>query len=163
MAPLKNSFPFFGKLCQFFEISIILHLTKSLMIFAFSSVNMDLLTWCSYSKLSFIQQRSNGKGLVTSDFLHYNFFFLYNCKETHEIQDTKDFNKRFYFKIAFVYIIEIIYHISYTRNNYSNICIVLGALKLLLCFSLDIDINDTLNYRTNYLLRKKQSQINRTV
>ena len=58
-----------------------------------------------------------------------------------------------------MYIIEIIYHISYTRNNYSNICIVLGALKLLLCFSLDIDINDILNYRTNYLLRKKQSQI----
>ena len=38
-------------------------------------------------------------------------------------------------------------------NNYSNIFIVLGTLKLLLCFPLDIDINDVLNYPTNYLLR----------
>ena len=41
-----------------------------------------------------------------------------------------------------------------TRNNYSNIFIVLGALKSLLCFPLDIDINDILNCRTNYLLHK---------
>ena len=41
-----------------------------------------------------------------------------------------------------------------TRNNYSKTFIVLGALKSLLCFPLDIDINDILNYRTNYLLRK---------
>ena len=41
-----------------------------------------------------------------------------------------------------------------TRNNYSNIFIVLGALKSLFCFPLDIDINDILNYRMNYLLRK---------
>ena len=41
-----------------------------------------------------------------------------------------------------------------TRNNYSKIFIVLGALKSLLCFPLDIDIKDILNYRTNYLLCK---------
>ena len=41
-----------------------------------------------------------------------------------------------------------------TRNSYSNIFIVLGALKSLLYFPLDIDVNDILNYRTNYLLRK---------
>ena len=38
-----------------------------------------------------------------------------------------------------------------TRNNYSNIFTVMGALKSLLCFPLDIDVNDILNYRTNYL------------
>ena len=27
----------------------------------------------------------------------------------------------------------------------------MGALKSLLCFPLDIDVNDILNYRTNYL------------
>ena len=31
---------------------------------------------------------------------------------------------------------------------------ILGALKSLLSFRLDIDVNDILNYRTNYLLRK---------
>ena len=31
---------------------------------------------------------------------------------------------------------------------------VMGALKSLLCFPLDIEVNDILNYRTNYLLRK---------
>ena len=41
-----------------------------------------------------------------------------------------------------------------TRNNYCNIFIVLGALKSLIYFPLDIDHNDILNYRTNYLLRK---------
>ena len=41
-----------------------------------------------------------------------------------------------------------------TRNNQSNIFIVLGALKSLLCFPLDIDVNDILNCRTNYFLRK---------
>ena len=41
-----------------------------------------------------------------------------------------------------------------TRNNNDNIFIVLGALKSLLCFPLDIDVNDDLNYRTKYLLRK---------
>ena len=50
-------------------------------------------------------------------------------------------------------------------NNNGNIFIVLGALKSLLCFPLDIDVNDILNYRTNYLLRKnvvkKQSRINK--
>ena len=40
------------------------------------------------------------------------------------------------------------------RNNSSNIFIVLGPLKLLICFLLDIDVNNVLNYRTNYLLRK---------
>ena len=30
----------------------------------------------------------------------------------------------------------------------------MGALKLLLCLTLDIDVNDILNCRTNYLLRK---------
>ena len=39
-------------------------------------------------------------------------------------------------------------------NNYSNIFIVLGALKSLFSFPLDIDVNDMLNSRTNYLLRK---------
>ena len=42
---------------------------------------------------------------------------------------------------------------------------MLGALKSLLCFPLDIDVNNTLSYHTNYFLRKcckKQSQINRT-
>ena len=41
-----------------------------------------------------------------------------------------------------------------TRNNYSNIFIVLCPLKSLLYFHLDIDVNDILNYRTNYLLCK---------
>ena len=41
-----------------------------------------------------------------------------------------------------------------TRNNYSNMFIVLGALKSLLCFPLDVDVNDILNRRTNYLLRQ---------
>ena len=41
-----------------------------------------------------------------------------------------------------------------TRNNYSKILIVLGALKSLFCFPLDIDLNDILKYCTNYLLRK---------
>ena len=43
-----------------------------------------------------------------------------------------------------------------TRNSCSNIFIfiVLGALKSLFCFPLDIDVNDILNCRTNYLLRK---------
>ena len=45
-----------------------------------------------------------------------------------------------------------------TRNNYSNIFIVLGALKSLLCFPLDIDVHDILNYRTNYLLRKSRKK-----
>ena len=39
-----------------------------------------------------------------------------------------------------------------------SVCLFLSlslfALKSLLCFPLDIDINDILNYRTNYLLRK---------
>ena len=51
------------------------------------------------------------------------------------------------------------------RNNYSNIFIVLDALKPLLCFPLNLDVNDILNSRTNYLLRKcrkKQSRVNRT-
>ena len=43
---------------------------------------------------------------------------------------------------------------AYVRNNYSNIFIVLGALKSLFCFPLDIDINYILKYRTNYLRRK---------
>ena len=30
----------------------------------------------------------------------------------------------------------------------------MGALKSLLCYTLDIDVNDILNYHTNYLLRK---------
>ena len=38
------------------------------------------------------------------------------------------------------------------RNNYSNIFVVLGALKSLRCFPLDIDVNDILNHCTNYLL-----------
>ena len=41
------------------------------------------------------------------------------------------------------------------RNNYSNIFIVLGMLKSLLCFPLDVDVNDILKYRINYLLRKR--------
>ena len=41
-----------------------------------------------------------------------------------------------------------------TRNNNDNIFIVLGAMKSLLCFPLNIDVNDNLNYRTKYLLRK---------
>ena len=40
------------------------------------------------------------------------------------------------------------------KNNNGNIFIVMGALKSLLCFPLDIEVNDILNYRTNYLLRK---------
>ena len=32
--------------------------------------------------------------------------------------------------------------------------IVPGGLKSLLCFPLDIDVNNILNYRKNYLLRK---------
>ena len=51
-------------------------------------------------------------------------------------------------------------------NNYCNIFIVMGALKSLFCFPLDIDVNDILNYRMNYLLRncrKKQSPLNRSV
>ena len=39
-------------------------------------------------------------------------------------------------------------------NNYSNIFIALGPLKSLLCFSLNIDVNEILNCCTNYLLRK---------
>ena len=94
MAPLKNSLTFFGKFCQFFEISIILHLTKSLMIFAFSSVNVDLLTWCSCSKLSFISQRSNGKGLVTLDFLHNKFFFSLQLQRDTRNTRHKIFSKK---------------------------------------------------------------------
>ena len=41
-----------------------------------------------------------------------------------------------------------------TSNNYSKIFTVMGALKSLLCYTLDIDVNDILNYHTNYLLRK---------
>ena len=41
-----------------------------------------------------------------------------------------------------------------TRNNYSDFFIVRGALKSLLCFPLDMDVNDILNCRTNYLLHK---------
>ena len=37
-------------------------------------------------------------------------------------------------------------------NIYGSIFIVEGALKLLLSFPLDIDVNDILNYRKNYLL-----------
>ena len=40
------------------------------------------------------------------------------------------------------------------RNSYSNMFIVLGALKSLLSFPLDIDVNDISNSRTNYLLLK---------
>ena len=40
------------------------------------------------------------------------------------------------------------------RNNYSTVFIVLGVLKPLLCFPLDIDVDDTLNHRSNYLLHK---------
>ena len=40
------------------------------------------------------------------------------------------------------------------RNNYRNIFIVLGALKSLLRFPFDIDVNDISNCRTNYLLRR---------
>ena len=36
--------------------------------------------------------------------------------------------------------------------------IVLGALKSLLCFLLDIDVNDILNYRTNYLPRNSRKK-----
>ena len=45
-----------------------------------------------------------------------------------------------------------------TRNNYSNIFIVLGALKSLLCFPLNIDVHDILDYCTNYLLRKSHKK-----
>ena len=45
-----------------------------------------------------------------------------------------------------------------TRNNYSNFFIVLGALKSLLCFPLDIDVNDILNQSTN-LLRKWRKKV----
>ena len=41
-----------------------------------------------------------------------------------------------------------------TRNNNDNIFILQGALKSLFCFPLDIDVNENLNYRTKYLLRK---------
>ena len=41
-----------------------------------------------------------------------------------------------------------------TRNNYSNILIVLDLLKSLLCVPPDIEVDDILNYRTNYLLLK---------
>ena len=36
----------------------------------------------------------------------------------------------------------------------SNVFIILGALKSVLCFLLDIDVNGILNYPTNYLQRK---------
>ena len=45
-----------------------------------------------------------------------------------------------------------------TRNNYSNIFIVLGALKSLFCIPLDIDVNDISNYHVNYLLRKRRKK-----
>ena len=50
-----------------------------------------------------------------------------------------------------------------TRNNYSNIFIVLGALKSLLCFPLDIDTSDIFTCHTNYLLGKclKNSMANK--
>ena len=51
-------------------------------------------------------------------------------------------------------VVSIHRNIKNTRNNYSTIFIVLGALKSLLCFPLDTGINDILNFRTNYLLRK---------
>ena len=41
-----------------------------------------------------------------------------------------------------------------TRNNNGNIFTVLGALKSLPCFPLDVDVNDILNYLTDDLLRK---------
>ena len=44
--------------------------------------------------------------------------------------------------------------LSRPRDKYGNIFIVLGALKSLLCFPLDINVNDIVNYCTNYLLRK---------
>ena len=40
-----------------------------------------------------------------------------------------------------------------TKNNYNEIITLLGALKSLPFFILDIEVNDILNYRTNYLLR----------
>ena len=40
------------------------------------------------------------------------------------------------------------------RNNYSHIFIVLDALKSLLCFPLGINVNEPLNYRMKYSLRK---------
>ena len=41
---------------------------------------------------------------------------------------------------------------------------LLGALKSLLCFPLDIEVNEILNCYANYLLRmSKQSPINRTI
>ena len=42
----------------------------------------------------------------------------------------------------------------------TDIFFVLDALKSLLCFPLDIDVNDNLNYRTNYLLRKCRKKVN---
>ena len=45
-----------------------------------------------------------------------------------------------------------------TQHNYSNIFIVLGVLKSLLCFPLGIDVNDILNYHTKYLLRKSRKK-----
>ena len=55
--------------------------------------------------------------------------------------------------------------VNYRKNNYNTIFMVLGGLKSLLSFPLDINFNDIPCYCTNYLLRKcrkKQSRINRT-
>ena len=45
-----------------------------------------------------------------------------------------------------------------TRNNYRNIFVALGALKSLHSFPLHIDVNDILNYPTNYILRKSRKK-----
>ena len=57
-------------------------------------------------------------------------------------------------KAPFLFCLSNIVSVDYTRNNYSNVFIALDALKSLLCFALDIDVNDILYFRTNNLLRK---------
>ena len=63
------------------------------------------------------------------------------------------------FHFIFTFFVELFVFFRAQRNKnkmniYGNIFIVEGALKLLLSFPLDIDVNDILNYRKNYLLCK---------
>ena len=57
-----------------------------------------------------------------------------------------------YMKIGFFFI--IIITAAITKNNYNNIFIVLGALKSLACFPLDINVNRNSWFKTNQVLCK---------
>ena len=57
------------------------------------------------------------------------------------------------FHFIVIFFVELfVFFRAQKMNIYGNIFIVEGALKLLLSFPWDIDVNDILNYRKNYLL-----------